>query len=469
MSLKEFTGESPIERTNVLNLQDFGAVSGGSIDAALVAAKLELGATGGQIFIPPGSYTFSETMSFSETRDISLLGAGGVTAGAQGATLLTYTGTGTRAIDARSTVGFNLRDLQLFYNQAGTILQNGYVDLSHSDVSGSDSAYWSIERVHISGTGVRGGQKLINVNQAISGKIDSCNLQHSRVAIYGKVSDVTYSNQIAVRNTVFVSQTFAHIVNGGEAWLVEGCTFEPLVGAGGGAFTDAGAFKIETVSFTKAITFSGNWFGDTTTGTWLAINGYGITIIGNFFGGGALAIDLTASTRRGVTIVGNEFDQCTTGISIEGTSAGRFIVAGNSYNTVTTPVALTATAPTSSLIDPGTGAFTLLGSSTQALEVDGFIDLNRTGIGNGVLRAFVTGEANERVAVHNDSVRMGAGGASAPDTVLSRAAAGIFNLDDGVQLNAIAAASVPNNTLFRDSADNIIKIKDNGGTVRTLY
>lgn len=34
---------------------------------------------------------------------------------------------------------------------------------------------------------------------------------------------------------------------------------------------------------------------------------------------------------------------------------------------------------------------------------------------------------------------------------------------------AITAASAPNNSVFRDVADNVIKIKDNGGTVRTLY
>lgn len=34
---------------------------------------------------------------------------------------------------------------------------------------------------------------------------------------------------------------------------------------------------------------------------------------------------------------------------------------------------------------------------------------------------------------------------------------------------AITAASAPNNSIFRDSADNVIKIKDNAGTVRLLY
>jgi hypothetical protein len=467
VSLKEFTGQSPIERTNVLNLQDFGAVAGASIDAALTAAKLELGATGGQIFIPPGSYTFTDLPSFAETRNITLMGGGGVTAGATAATLLTYTGTGTRAIDARSSFGFKLQDLQLFYNQSGTILQDGYVDLSHSDGSGADAAYYVIDNVHISGSGVRGAQKLINLNDSITGLVRDCNLQHSRVAIYGKVSDSDYANSIRVENCTFLRQTFAHIANGGEAWHVASCTFEPLCDAAG-TLTDAGAFKFETATLAKALTFTGCWFGDTTTGTWITFKGEGLSVVGNFLGGGAKAVSVESGSTSGVLIAGNAFVQNTSGVVVAGASNTGFTVLGNSFNTVVNRVTLTTT-PTSSLIDPGTGAFTVLGSGTQALEIDGFIDMNRTGIGNGVLRAFVSGEANERVAVHNDSVRMGAGGGSAPDTVLSRAAAGVFNLDDGVQLNAVAAASVPNNSLFRDSADNIIKIKDNGGTVRTLY
>lgn len=34
---------------------------------------------------------------------------------------------------------------------------------------------------------------------------------------------------------------------------------------------------------------------------------------------------------------------------------------------------------------------------------------------------------------------------------------------------AIAVVDAPSNSIFRDSADNVIKIKDNGGTIRLLY
>lgn len=46
---------------------------------------------------------------------------------------------------------------------------------------------------------------------------------------------------------------------------------------------------------------------------------------------------------------------------------------------------------------------------------------------------------------------------------------GQFGVGGYVTFAAIAAAGVPNNSLFRDSADDKLKFRDNGGTVNALY
>jgi hypothetical protein len=46
---------------------------------------------------------------------------------------------------------------------------------------------------------------------------------------------------------------------------------------------------------------------------------------------------------------------------------------------------------------------------------------------------------------------------------------GAVTLTQSLSLSAVTAASVGNDSIFRDSADNIIKIKDNAGVVHTLY
>lgn len=63
----------------------------------------------------------------------------------------------------------------------------------------------------------------------------------------------------------------------------------------------------------------------------------------------------------------------------------------------------------------------------------------------------------------------GSGNASAADTHLERTGNGFLTITSGFTFPAIAAGSVPNNSLFRDSADNKLKFKDNAGTVNALY
>jgi hypothetical protein len=57
----------------------------------------------------------------------------------------------------------------------------------------------------------------------------------------------------------------------------------------------------------------------------------------------------------------------------------------------------------------------------------------------------------------------------AHDAAVYRTQADVVHVKSAIDLPAIAGASVPNNTLFRDSADNRLKWKDNAGMVNALY
>lgn len=76
------------------------------------------------------------------------------------------------------------------------------------------------------------------------------------------------------------------------------------------------------------------------------------------------------------------------------------------------------------------------------------------------------GEANQIALGGDGKIYFGSG----LDATLNRIQAAVVGVGSSLNFpTAVTAASVPNNTIFRDSADNVIKIKDNGGTTRLLY
>jgi hypothetical protein len=78
-------------------------------------------------------------------------------------------------------------------------------------------------------------------------------------------------------------------------------------------------------------------------------------------------------------------------------------------------------------------------------------------------------DTQDRVQVRGEGkYSTGPGGSTAPDTHLERDSAGVWSVQNAIRLTAMAAASVPNNSIFLDSADNVIKQKNNSGTVSAL-
>jgi len=318
-----------VMREAPVNIADsrFGAVNGANIDAALTAALAHVGAAGGEILIPRGAYTILSPPSFKETRSITLLGEGGMTAGAAAATQVTYTGTGTRAIDARSSFGFWLRDLMLLYNQAG--FGGTLVDFSHSIVQ--DAAYGGIERVYLGGAGVRAAGRLVDLDKAIIMRFRDMVFAGAADAVRGMAAAGSYSNVVTFDNCAFKGQTSVHCRNAAETWLFMGCTFENLVTSGGVA-AGAGALSFDASVVSEGVAFVGCWFGDAgATGDWINFNGQGLTVLGCHIGAGDVGVRLSQSNIIGVAIVGNDFDgQNTAGMVLSGTGHRGYVVEANS-------------------------------------------------------------------------------------------------------------------------------------------
>jgi hypothetical protein len=97
--------------------------------------------------------------------------------------------------------------------------------------------------------------------------------------------------------------------------------------------------------------------------------------------------------------------------------------------------------------------------------------LHTTAATNHLLRNYLAGgDANAIFRIAGDGRHeWGAGGAGALDTNLYRTGVGVLGVGNVLQFpTAVTAASVPNNSIFRDSADNVIKKKDNAGAVTAI-
>src|SRR5205823_5374109 len=139
---------------------------------------------------------------------------------------------------------------------------------------------------------------LVSLNRAQTCTIRNCDMEYAEVAIRG-IAGVSlvlpgvppkkrwFSNAIQVQNNVFRNLSKAAIKNAGEAWLIEGNTFQQLCNGGAGAYThdvdtpdahrassvlsqeDVG-HQIQDIDTTDAnfgtgatgVAFINNWFGD---------------------------------------------------------------------------------------------------------------------------------------------------------------------------------------------------------------
>lgn len=253
---------------------------GPNIDTGLTDTLATLGANGGRIVLPRGALNIVSPPSFKETRNIVLEGAGGPNAGAVAPTSITYKGTAARGIDARSSFGFGLRDLQLFYDQAG--FTGHLIDFGWSAAS-LDSADFKVEHCYLGGSGVSGAASLTRVTKAIVGHFENTVFQHAQRHVRG-LEGSDYSNVMQFNNCTFLNHVVASIASCGESWQFDVCNWAAKQDGSAGAFLqDFGNFE--------GLTLNTPWMGDVNTlGTWLNGSGHGLKIDGGNIGGGARGV-----------------------------------------------------------------------------------------------------------------------------------------------------------------------------------
>lgn len=299
-----------------LNIQypEYGALGDDGTDdtAAITAAVSALGPNGGELFAPPGSYRCDSGIDAADSRSVTIVGVGGLSGGARTASRFRYTGAAARFIDARSAVGFRMRDAQVTYDNASFV--GHLVDFQHSAAAG-DGAYGGLERCFLGGLSVRSAGSLLNLDKAIAMRSTDCVFAGADVAVKGKATSGSYSNAINFANCLFVSSVTNHVRNSGQAWTFDSCTFENLV-TSGGVVAGAGAYGADYAA--KALTFNGCWMGDAVigSGNWIDAFGDGIVVHGCYIGNGQAGIRLDGGDANGVSIKGNVFDTNTYGVIV---------------------------------------------------------------------------------------------------------------------------------------------------------
>lgn len=326
----------------VYDVKRYGAVGNAVADdtAAIQAAIDALPTAGGVVFFPSGTYLCASSLVISSSkRNVQLVGEGGMSAGASVPSTLLFTGTGSGSfINAQHSTSFRVSDLAVYYNDPAF---TGHV-IDIRNTSGSDPAFWRVERCNIGGyTGITAGSAIgISLDKAIDGTIEQCHFFKCSFAIKGVSSGSNYSNGIVIRGCVFHTSETAHIRNAAQSWLIQGNVFESLRSGGAGAILNESGVAMQ------GVTIESNWYGDITAavgGNQINAQFSGVAILGNYFGANSgVTTILVANSSAGFVINGNKFDFGDTGISL-GTSCTQYNIGMNEFANITTPYGGTTT------------------------------------------------------------------------------------------------------------------------------
>ncbi len=400
-----------------LNIEypEYGADSARTAAQNAVSLQLAvdaLPAAGGELLVP-NAYDFDTMIDCEGRRAVAFVGIGGERVVNEAPrSRLRFTGTGAgAAIDARFSRSFTMRNIGIHHTSGsftGTL-----VDLAGTSADDGDFALFPrFEDVWFMGWDALspGVATPVDLKLIVDAAFRNCSFE-SLKPVKGAVADpaTSFSNSVYFDHCYWSRMVDAAVLNPGQQWTFLGCIFQQL---------NSGLCGAVICNFrTQALAFIGCGFWDGgSSGIWLSLKGEGTAIHGCLFGGNggtAKAIDASNATNVGVAITGNRFQNFAVGVDC-GASKRDFEIAANSWDTVTDRVVATDQpyAETTGIYQPGiSGDYNVFRSSPFAYDI----------------------EAALRFPV------------------------------------AITTANAANNTIFRDSADNIIKIKDNGGTVRTLY
>lgn len=336
----------------------------GDIGAEINAAIVSLAPSCGEIHIPRGAFSFANPIQANDTVGCHIIGSGGINAGSNGVTRITYTGTGTTAISAQSSLGFQLSQLQLITSSPS--FTGSWVDLRHSLTAGTDAAYAVIDRILFDSTNGGIASIGIDIDKAIIIRISDNFFFNYTLAVSGIAGSGDYSNSITLTNNTFLesSSSGAAISGPGQAWAIIGNTFE----MGGGAGSSVIGCPVSTGAGTNGVSFLSNWVGDWTNNVTGAVNLH-VCGSGWVIGSNNLALPFLGTCTEvaigngssGIQITGNLMNTgaCTTaGINI-GSSVADLAVNSNQWTAVSTFLVGTPTSGT--IVDPS-GKTSIYGS-----------------------------------------------------------------------------------------------------------
>lgn len=327
------------------NVKDYGALGTNTDDTtAILRAAAAMQATpvgSGILYLPPGVYNCSASLDFHSTNNIAVRGAGGVNAGGTPATRLFYTGTGSQFINAQSSLGCAVEDIQILSTQAG--FTGPLVD--GRGLAGGDTSFLKLARCYLGGTGAGLNKpKGVALDKSTTIEVSGNNFNNLDIPIDGQAAS-SYTQSVSVRGNQFISNNHG-IHNPGDAWTVEKNTFEYLTQVAGVGKAQAVYHDNGIVS--NAFTFRDNWHGDitdvTNPSTIVQWAGNGFVCTGNWFGGQqatVTAVSIDADNSTGIFIAGNHFLFNLVGVTV-GSHIGIAGVFGpNSFDShVTTQYAL---------------------------------------------------------------------------------------------------------------------------------
>jgi hypothetical protein len=399
-----------VVRESPLNVEDERV--GGNISTALSMLPTVGGRRTGSILLPAAkSYDVTTMLNLDGAASVVIKGEGG-TSGYPRLVWKGGAGSGPM-IQMRSAFGIEFRSVLLGYDNAA---YDGELIVCGHDGSGQDTNF-ELDRCWVGGLGAASGAAwLLNPKQAINSKVRNGFFQNAQNAIKGRDGG-TYTTTLTIEDNQFAQLPGDAIYNPDNTWRILNNTFEPS--------PDGSACGInhDLSYWTQALVMEGNYFGDVTSGggTWVKLRASGSRLVGNFHtqpGPSAGATHYALDSCLGL-VLGNWIGGGTNGyVFTSATNYNEGIVIEGGTNTATNPV---------------------VGAATCASLTD--------------LTQYTGGSPTNMFKGRNLELIAGASGAGGSMLFSS----------------AVTAASVPNNTLFRSSADGKLHYKDNAGADNALY
>jgi hypothetical protein len=325
-----------------------------AIQAAVAAARL----LGADVRFPNGktcvmTTSSSPAINLDEAIDTSLLcGTGAGRSRPGGGTNLTctihFTGTPAIAVGARASFGVAINGVALLADNGFT---GNIVDTSHfpGDTRCAGSPC-DTENFNLQNSTIFGGSACsigISFDKAIISAASNNHFFGCVTQIKGASGTGSYSNVIKIRDNDFNGSTgvTGFIVNPGEAWTIDGNTFEvnnAVVNTLGnsGSFTD-----------TKGLKFSGNWDGDDAGSSAMTKYVLPASTTGAVFQGNTISathnnvnVFSFGNNSRGIVISGNTFPSSSTFATFYTFGSNNDVdVGSNDYQTATITTFLSGT------------------------------------------------------------------------------------------------------------------------------